>query len=102
EQAASKKAKLKANSSQLATSVWGISATIGNLDEAREVLLSPLILKERSSDIGTPLHLWRGAGGEVVKAKMDKRIEVLSVLPDEIETYPWAGHLGIKLAEKVV
>ena len=33
---------------------------------------------------------------------MDKRIEVLSVLPDEIETYPWAGHLGIKLADKVV
>ena len=33
---------------------------------------------------------------------MDKRIEVLSVLPDEIEKYPWAGHLGIKLADKVV
>jgi Lhr-like helicase len=25
-----------------------------------------------------------------------------SVMPDEIEKYPWAGHLGIKLAEKVL
>ncbi len=77
---------------QLSTSLWGISATIGNLEEAKEVLLSSL------------LHSWRKFGDEgvIVKAKMDKRIEVLSVLPDEIEKYPWAGHLGIKLAEKVV
>jgi ATP-dependent Lhr-like helicase len=77
-------------------SLWGISATIGNLEEAKNVLLSSL------------LHEWRRAGDEggevgvIVKAKMDKRIEVFSILPDEIEKYPWAGHLGIKLAEKVV
>jgi ATP-dependent Lhr-like helicase len=65
--------------------LWGISATIGNLDEAREVLLSPLGLK-----------------GKVVKATMRKDIAVHSILPDEIEKYPWAGHLGIKLVEKVV
>ena len=27
---------------------------------------------------------------------------MLSVLPDEIEKYPWAGHLGIKLAHKIL
>ena len=75
--------------SPLTTSVWGISATIGNLDEAKEVLLSSLPLQQKQEAM-------------TVKAKMDKRIEVLSVLPDEIEKYPWAGHLGIKLAEKVV
>ena len=75
--------------SPLTTSIWGISATIGNLDEAKEVLLSSLPLQQKQE-------------AAIVKAKMDKRIEVLSVLPDEIETYPWAGHLGIKLAEKVV
>ncbi|HRH60883.1 MAG TPA: ligase-associated DNA damage response DEXH box helicase, partial [Chitinophagaceae bacterium] len=66
-------------------SLWGISATIGNLDEAREVLMSPLSVQ-----------------GEVVKASMDKHTEVLSVIPDEIEKYPWSGHLGIKLAEKLI
>lgn len=64
---------------------WGISATIGNLDEAREVLLRPL-----------------QKPGVIVKAQMRKDIAVHSIIPDEIEKYPWAGHLGIKLAEKVV
>jgi ATP-dependent helicase Lhr and Lhr-like helicase len=66
-------------------SIWGISATIGNLDEAQSVLMSPLQQE-----------------GIIVKANMDKAIEVESVLPDEIEKYPWAGHLGIKLAQKVI
>jgi len=65
--------------------VWGISATIGNLDEAKEVLLSPL--KEK---------------GVIVKANLKKQIEVESIIPDEIEKYPWAGHLGIKLAHKII
>jgi ATP-dependent Lhr-like helicase len=38
----------------------------------------------------------------IVKANMNKRIEVESVFPDEIEKYPWAGHLGIKLAHKLI
>jgi len=66
-------------------SVWGISATIGNLDEASDVLLSPL-----------------GKSGVMVKAEMRKQIEVESIFPDEIEKYPWAGHLGIKLVNKIL
>jgi ATP-dependent Lhr-like helicase len=65
--------------------VWGISATIGNLEEAKDVLLSPL-----------------GNKGIIIKAAMRKEIEVESVIPDEIEKYPWAGHLGIKLVNKVI
>ncbi len=81
--------KVKSKKSELTTSLWGISATIGNLDEAREVLLASLSVQQKEK-------------AEVVKAKMDKRIEVFSIIPDEIEKYPWAGHLGIKLAEKIV
>jgi ATP-dependent Lhr-like helicase len=66
-------------------SVWGISATIGNLEEAKEVLLSPL-KKE----------------GIIIRAKINKPIQVESIIPDEIEKYPWAGHLGIKLADKLI
>lgn len=65
--------------------LWGISATIGNLDQAREVLLSP---------INSP--------GEIIKAEIKKNVAIESVIPDEIEKYPWAGHLGIKLADKVL
>ncbi|NTS43683.1 ligase-associated DNA damage response DEXH box helicase [Flavisolibacter sp. BT320] len=70
--------------------IWGISATIGNLEEAMNVLLSPLALLEQNEP------------GVIVKANLSKSLEVLSVLPDEIEKYPWAGHLGIKLAHKIL
>jgi ATP-dependent helicase Lhr and Lhr-like helicase len=74
-----------------ALSLWGISATIGNLQQAMEVLLSPLqLLGKKASE------------GVIVRAKLQKQIEVESIIPDEIEKYPWAGHLGIKLAEKVL
>ncbi len=73
------------NTTNASCNIWGISATIGNLEEAKEVLLSPLKTK-----------------GVIVKAKMQKKIEIQSIFPDEIEKYPWAGHLGIKLAEKIL
>ena len=75
--------ELRTNYSKL--SLWGISATIGNLEEASKVLLSPL-----------------KRDGVMIKAEMKKRIEVESIFPDEIEKYPWAGHLGIKLVNKIL
>jgi ATP-dependent Lhr-like helicase len=70
-------------------SLWGISATIGNLEQAQEVLLSPILKKINHPPVKK-------------KKKIDKRIEIESVIPDEIEKYPWAGHLGIKLVHKVI
>ena len=66
-------------------SIWGISATVGNLEQAKEVLLMPL-----NND------------GVTVKANIKKQISIIPVIPDEIEKYPWAGHLGIKLVNKAV
>jgi ATP-dependent Lhr-like helicase len=66
-------------------SVWGISATIGNLEQAKDVLLAPT-----------------GKEGTIVRANINKDIRIESIIPDEIEKYPWAGHLGIKLVEKVL
>ncbi|HTS45043.1 MAG TPA: ligase-associated DNA damage response DEXH box helicase [Puia sp.] len=70
-------------------SVWGISATIGNLEQAEEVLLSSLYAKGMKK-------------GVQVRANINKLIEIESILPDEIEKYPWSGHLGLKLIDKVV
>lgn len=66
--------------------LWGISATIGNLEQARDVLLSPL----NTTD------------SVIVRANIPKPIEVISVFPDEIEKYPWSGHLGLKLVHKAI
>jgi ATP-dependent Lhr-like helicase len=38
----------------------------------------------------------------VIKADIEKKIEVISVLPDSLERMPWAGHLGIQLLDKVI
>ncbi|HET7116753.1 MAG TPA: ligase-associated DNA damage response DEXH box helicase [Hanamia sp.] len=71
--------------------VWGISATIGNLPQAQEVLLSSL------SQIGVAKKDFK-----TVTANINKPIDIESIFPDEIENYPWAGHLGIKLIDKVI
>lgn len=71
-------------------SIWGISATIGNLPQAKDVLLSPLKMIGKSEM------------GKTISANIKKNIEIESVFPDEIEKYPWAGHLGIKLVNKVI
>ena len=65
--------------------VWGISATIGNLDEAKEVLLGTGEVKSK-----------------LIRARLEKKIEVKTLLPETIEKYPWAGHLGIQLLGKVL
>lgn len=65
--------------------VWGISATIGNLQEAKEILL------------GT-----ESEKGILVKAEIEKKTIIETVLPDTLEKFPWAGHLGLKLGSKVV
>jgi ATP-dependent helicase Lhr and Lhr-like helicase len=95
-------------------SVWGISATIGNLEQASEVLLSPLkhfqlnnkntasSQSEASAQVTPPPGELEGAAPIIVKASIPKRISIESILPDEIERYPWAGHLGIKLAHKIL
>ncbi len=72
-------------------SIWGISATIGNLEEAKEVLLAPLTLLNIDP-----------SESAIIKANIHKNISVESIFPDEIEKYPWAGHLGLKLIDKVV
>lgn len=68
--------------------IWGISATIGNLEQAREVLLGPTSPKLENSVL--------------VKANLNKKITVKSIVPKEMETFPWRGHLGLHLLDQVV
>jgi ATP-dependent Lhr-like helicase len=49
-----------------------------------------------------PLLKERGWGEVIIKANLHKKTEILSIFPDEIEKYPWAGHLGIKLVDKIL
>jgi len=65
---------------------WGISATIGNMEESMEILMGA----EPSAE------------PQIIKANIEKSLVIESVLPEEVETLPWAGHLGIRLLDQVV
>lgn len=77
--------RLKAIAPEL--KVWGISATIGNMDEAVEALLGNYYVPGRF---------------QIVRADIKKQVEVEAVMPDSLERMPWAGHLGIHLLSKVI
>lgn len=60
---------------------WGLSATLGNLQHARDVLLPE--------------------GGLLVQGRQDKALQVDTLLPGAIERFPWAGHMGLKMLDQV-
>jgi ATP-dependent Lhr-like helicase len=68
--------------------IWGISATIGNLEEARDVLLGPQSKALENS--------------VMIRANLKKKITVKSIIPHKMETFPWRGHLGLHLLEAVI
>ena len=68
---------------------WGISATIGNLDEAKNVLIGK--------------HLDGSyVEGKLIKSSTRKKIEVEVVSPKKIKELPWRGHLGLHLVEDLI
>jgi len=68
--------------------IWGISATIGNLEQAREVLLGPDSEAFQNSTL--------------IRANLKKKISVKSIIPEKMEKFPWRGHLGLHLIDEVV
>lgn len=67
--------------------IWGISATIGNLDEAADVLLGTYTIPDKR---------------RLIRSTIEKKIDVHTIIPDKVASYPWAGHLGIKMADKLI
>jgi ATP-dependent Lhr-like helicase len=68
--------------------VWGLSATLGNLESALEALLGTGQTPDK------PGRIVRGAG--------PKPLRVDTLIPENVERFPWAGHLGIRLLPQVV
>lgn len=65
--------------------IWGISATIGNIEEAKDVLLGS----------------WPGKQ-TMIRTNLEKRIDIETIIPATIEKYPWGGHLGIQMIDQVL
>lgn len=62
---------------------WGLSATLGNLEEARAVLLP------------------HAPGSALVAGARPRRMQISTLLPERSRALPWAGHLGLSQLERV-
>lgn len=65
--------------------VWGLSATLGNLPAALDVLLGA-----------------RPSPARLVEGVQDKKIVIDTLIPQRAEKFPWAGHLGFAMIDDVV
>jgi ATP-dependent helicase Lhr and Lhr-like helicase len=63
---------------------WGLSATLGNLGEALDRLVPG------------------SAPRRVVKGAVDKQVLMDTLIPPDVDRFPWAGHLGLVMLEHVV
>ena len=63
--------------------VWGLSATLGNLEHAMQVLLA-------------------STSGRLVQGRVPKALIVDTLLPESTERFPWGGHLGTRMTAAVI
>jgi ATP-dependent helicase Lhr and Lhr-like helicase len=67
----------------------GLSATLGNLEVARDALLGV------DAD-GTPRP------GSIMRGLVPKALEVDALIPETMERFPWSGQIGLRLLPEVV
>lgn len=65
---------------------WGLSATLGNLEQAKQALVG-----------SEPNQLAR-----VIEGYRKKRLQLESIIPAQIESFPWSGHIGTRMVPQVV
>ena len=66
--------------------VWGLSATLANLEDAAATLLGP----------------GRASQARIVRGLEAKTVVVDTLRPPTIERFPWAGHIGVKLLPELI
>lgn len=82
---------------------WGISATIGNMDVACDVLFAPWtsasVESESSATSSTTAPASSTTNVVRITAPTGEPPEITTLLPDTVERFPWSGHLGTVLAD---
>ncbi|PSR17786.1 DNA ligase-associated DEXH box helicase [filamentous cyanobacterium CCP3] len=63
---------------------WAISATLGNLEEAAQTAV--------------------GLGTEpvIIRSNLKRDTVITSIRPESVDTFPWAGHLGLRMFETLI
>ena len=68
---------------------WGLSATLGNLQTARDTLLGV-------GPEGT------ARAGRIIRGLVPKALQVDSLIPETMERFPWSGQIGLRLLPEVI
>jgi len=72
--------------------VWGLSATLGNLQQALESLVG---VGGRETDDDSQ------RSATIISGVKRKRVVFQSLLPEVIERFPWSGHIGTRMVPQV-
>jgi ATP-dependent Lhr-like helicase len=64
--------------------IWGLSATLGNLEEAGQALVG----------VGSAKKC------KVVRGASKKRLRLESLIPNKMCRFPWAGHIGTQMVQQ--
>ncbi len=67
-----------------ALQTWALSATIGNPQEAAQTAVG------------------LGSSPVIIQADIQRQTVITSILPEIVDSFPWAGHLGLHLLEQLV
>lgn len=65
---------------------WGLSATLANLGAATAALVGPAA----------------AGSARLVSAAIPRQLEIETLIPEPMERFPWAGHMGMRLLPQVV
>lgn len=86
--------------------VFGVSATLGNIERAGEVLMgvNPVAPKPPDEQRASKKHEppIRETKPLLIRGVSEKRYEFRTLLPANVERFPWAGHLGLRQIEGVI
>ncbi len=82
--------------------VWGLSATLGNLHEAMEVLCHAGIEQDSTSASEDGVQAAPAMAPCLVRGRIDKNLVIDTLIPPDPGKYSWAGHLGARMQQPVV
>lgn len=63
---------------------WAVSATLGNVQEAAQTAVG------------------LGADPVIISANLQRKTVIRSILPESVDSFPWAGHLGLRMFQELV
>lgn len=73
---------------------WGVSATLGNLEQAHDSLLGVHAGATTAESGNVPPT-------KIIEGVKKKRLKLESIIPKNLDRFPWSGHIGTRMVPQV-